>query len=100
MPGPWLRRPSLSRVRGVRARQAICFGDVSLSGNDQKIALWSESERSQDFVRKSGFGDVVDLIASLQRLIATLQGRTAMFNTFSDAQFDEAAFEAQLTSRM
>jgi len=32
-----------------------------------------------------------------QRLIATMQGRTATFSTFSDAQFDEAAFEAQLT---
>ena len=26
-----------------------------------------------------------------------MQGRTATFSTFSDAQFDEAAFEAQLT---
>ena len=34
---------------------------------------------------------------SQQRFIATMQGRTATFSTFSDAQFDEAAFEAQLT---
>ena len=26
-----------------------------------------------------------------------MQGRTASFSTFSDAQFDEATFEAQLT---
>jgi hypothetical protein len=26
-----------------------------------------------------------------------MQGRTATFSTFSDAQFDEARFEAQLT---
>jgi len=26
-----------------------------------------------------------------------MQGRTATFSTFSDSQFDEAAFEAQLT---
>jgi hypothetical protein len=36
-----------------------------------------------------------------QRFIATMQGRTATwtatFCTFGDAQFDEAAFEAQLT---
>ena len=27
-----------------------------------------------------------------------MQGRTASFSTFSDAQFDEATFEAQLTA--
>ena len=36
-------------------------------------------------------------IMSQQRFIATMQGRTATFSTFNDAQFDEAAFEAQLT---
>ncbi len=49
------------------------------------------------FVRKAGFRDVADLIVSQQRFIATMQGRTATLSTFSDAQFDEAAFEAQLT---
>jgi len=37
------------------------------------------------------------VIGSQQRFIATMQGRTASFSTFSDAQFDEATFEAQLT---
>ena len=50
-----------------------------------------------DFVRKARFRDVADIIVSQQRFIATMQGRTATFSTFSDAQFDEAAFEAQLT---
>ena len=45
----------------------------------------------------AGFRDVADLIVSQQRFIATMQGRTATFSTFSDAQFDEATFEAQLT---
>ena len=49
-----------------------------------------------DFVRKARFRDVADVIVSQQRFIATMQGRTATFSTFSDAQFDEAAFEAQL----
>ena len=44
------------------------------------------------------FGDVVDIIVSQQRFIASMQGRTATFSTFSDAQFDEATFEAQLTA--
>jgi PAS domain S-box-containing protein len=37
------------------------------------------------------------MIVSHQRFIATMQGRTKTFSTFSDAQFDEATFEAQLT---
>src|SRR6202022_2412214 len=65
--------------------------------NDPLDAAWRESERSLDFVRKAGFRDMADAIVSEQRFIATMQGRTATFSTFSDAQFDEAAFEAQLT---
>ena len=65
--------------------------------NDPLDAVWRESERGLDFVRKARFGDMADVIVSQQRFIATMQGRTATFSTFSDAQFDEAAFEAQLT---
>ena len=36
---------------------------------------------------------------SQQRFIATMQGRTATFSTFTDSQFDEATFEAQFTER-
>ena len=48
-----------------------------------------ESEKSLDFVRKAGFHDVAAIV-SQQRYIATMQGRTVTFSTFSDAQFDEA----------
>src|SRR3984893_13303672 len=65
--------------------------------NDPLDAVWRESERSLDFIRKAGFRDMADAIVSQQRFIATMQGRTATFSTFSDAQFDEMAFEAQLT---
>jgi len=65
--------------------------------NDPLDAVWRESERGLDFVLKAQFHDAADLIMSQQRLIATLQGRTATSATFSDAQFDEVAFEAQLT---
>ena len=65
--------------------------------NDPLDAVWRESEKGLDFVRKARFRDVADVIVSQQRFIATMQGRTATFSTFSDAQFDEAAFEAQLT---
>ena len=49
------------------------------------------------FAREAKDRDVADIIVSQQRFIATMQGRTATFSTFSDAQFDEATFEAQLT---
>jgi hypothetical protein len=65
--------------------------------NDPLDAVWRESERGLDFVRKAGFRDIADNIVSKQRFIATMQGRTATFSTFSDSQFDEAACEAQLT---
>src|SRR5258707_1371723 len=65
--------------------------------NDPLDAVWRESERSLDFVRNAGFHDMADAIVSQQRFIATMQGRTATFSTFSDAQFNETAFEAQLT---
>jgi PAS domain S-box-containing protein len=66
--------------------------------NDPLDAVWRESEMALEFVRKAGFRDVADIIRSQQRFIATMQGRTATFSTFSDAQFDGATFEAQLTA--
>ena len=65
--------------------------------NDPLDAVWRESEKGLDFVQKAGFRDMADAIVSHQRFIATMQGRTATFSTFGDAQFDQAAFEAQLT---
>jgi PAS domain S-box-containing protein len=65
--------------------------------NDQLDTVWHESERALDFAREAKYGDVADIIRSQQRFIATMQGRTATFSTFSDAQFDQATFEAQLT---
>jgi predicted ATPase/signal transduction histidine kinase len=65
--------------------------------NDPLDAVWRESENSLDFARKAKFRDMADAIVSQQRFIATMQGRTATFSTFSDEQFNETAFEAQLT---
>jgi PAS domain S-box-containing protein len=79
-----------------------CFGKFhSVTGqlvrNDPLDALWRESEIALDFVRNAGFRDMADTIVSQQRFIAIMQGRTVTFSTFSDAQFDEATFEAELT---
>ena len=65
--------------------------------NDPLDTVWRELEMALDFVRKAGFRDKADDIVSQQRFIATMRGRTATFSTFSDAEFDEATFEAQLT---
>src|ERR1700754_2906588 len=65
--------------------------------NDPLDAVWRESEVALDFARETKYGDAADMSESQQRFIATMQGRTATLSTFSDAQFDEAAFETQLT---
>ena len=43
--------------------------------NDPLDAVWRESEMALDFARKAKFRDVVDLIVSQQRFIASMQGR-------------------------
>ena len=69
-----------------------------LMRGDPLDEVWRESERGLDFARKAKFRDVVDIIVSQQRFIDNMRGRTAHFSTFSDATFDEQAFEAGLTS--
>src|SRR5256884_8767574 len=80
-----------------------CYGMYqSVTGlllrTDPPEAVWREAERALDFAREAKYGDAADIVRSQQRFIATMQGRTATFSTFSDAQFDQATFEAQLTS--
>jgi PAS domain S-box-containing protein len=101
---------SVIELRRATARTATETGDLtyacygkhqsitaSLLRNDPLDAVWRESEMALDFARTAKFRDVVDLILSQQRFIATMQGRTATFSTFSDVEFDEATFEAHLT---
>jgi len=108
---PWTQ-PISSAIDLMRAtfRTAIETGDLTyacysmtpciaglLLRNDPLDAVWSESEMALEFTRRAKYGDVADIIRSQQRFIANMQGRTTTFSTFSDAQFDEATFEAQLT---
>jgi predicted ATPase/signal transduction histidine kinase len=65
--------------------------------NDPLDAVWRETEVALDFTRRAKYADIESIVVIQQRFIATMQGRTATFSTFSDAQFDEAAFEAGLT---
>ncbi len=109
---PWTQ-PITTAIDFMRAafRTATETGDLtfacysmerSVTGlllrNDPLDAVWRESENSLDFARKAKFRDMADVIVSQQRFIASMRGRTATFSTFSDEQFDEAAFEAQLTA--
>jgi PAS domain S-box-containing protein len=68
-----------------------------LTRNDPLDEVWRESEMALGYARKVKFDDTADIIVSQQRFIATMQGRTANFSTFSDVQFDEATFEARMT---
>jgi PAS domain S-box-containing protein len=65
--------------------------------NDPLDVVWRELEMALDFARKAKYSDGADMIESLQRFIASMQGRAATFSTFIEAQFDEATFEARLT---
>ena len=111
--GVWTQ-PIATAIDFVRAsfRAAMETGDLTyaclgvfvsitylLLRNDPLDMVWRESEIVLDFARKAKFGDVAAIIESQQRFIATMQGRTATFSTFSDTHFDEAAFEAQLGER-
>jgi signal transduction histidine kinase len=65
--------------------------------NDPLEAVWRESEKCLDIIRKAKYDDMADAIVSQQRFIANMQGRTATLSSFSNAEFDEATFEARLT---
>jgi PAS domain S-box-containing protein len=105
-------QPLATAIDFMRAtlRGAIDTGDLTtacysmhncvtglLLRNDPLDAAWREAEKGLDFAEKAEFRDAVAIFVSQQRFIATMQGRTATFSTFSDAQFDEATFEEQLT---
>src|SRR5208282_5196077 len=64
--------------------------------NDPLEAVWRESEIALDFAREAKHRDAAQIVVCQQRFIATMQGRTATFSIFGDAQFDEAGFEAQV----
>ncbi|MFM0277763.1 AAA family ATPase [Paraburkholderia sediminicola] len=103
--------PASSAIDFMRmsVRQATETGDLdfacysmlqSITGlllrSDPLDAVWSESEMVLSFTQETKYGDAVDMVHIQQRFIANMQGRTPDFSAFSDAQFDEAAFEAKL----
>jgi PAS domain S-box-containing protein len=104
-------QPITTAIDCLRAafRSAVEMGDLTVAcycmsqtvvclqaRNEPLDVVWRECEKSLDFARTAKYGHAADVIRSQQRLIANMQGRTATFSTFSDGQFDEAAFEAQM----
>jgi predicted ATPase/signal transduction histidine kinase len=70
---------------------------VLLFRGDPLEAVWRESRIGLDFVRAAGFrGGITNVIISQQRFIANMRGLTTTFSTFSDAEFDQDAFEATI----
>ncbi len=61
--------------------------------------VYARSELYLDFLRKSRFDPVADVIIPQQRLIQSLRGLTTSFSTFDDEHFSEAAFEAHLREK-
>jgi hypothetical protein len=59
--------------------------------------VWRESEICLEFIRKGKYRDAAAAIVSQQQFVRNLRGQTANFSTFSDGDFDEQSFEAQLT---
>jgi hypothetical protein len=97
-------------MRAATSRAVVETGDLTLAcygrlqtvaglllRNDSLDTVWRESEMALDFAQKAKYRDAADIIGSQRRFITTMQGRTATFSTFSDAEFDQAVFEAQLT---
>lgn len=72
------------------------ISDLLLRG-DPLDEIWLETERGLEFVSKANYRDVADIIVGQQRFIENMRGRTTHFSTFSDENFDERAFEAELT---
>ena len=104
-------QPIETAISFMRAtfRPAIERGDLTLAcyamiqlvaglflRNDPLDAVWRESETALAFAREAKYA--ADIIRSQQRFIATMQGRTGSFSVVCDAQFEEATFEAQLTT--
>jgi predicted ATPase len=105
-------RPVTTALDFIQAafRAAIETGDLTyacyccdwtvtdlLARGDHLDEAWNESGKALDFVRRAKSHDYVDRAVSQQQFIQCMRGRTATFSTFSDAHFDEAAFETQLS---
>jgi PAS domain S-box-containing protein len=75
--------------------RALVVAGLLLRG-DALDTLRHEAAKNVDFVRNARAGGMAELVRDQQRFIAALQGRTVALDSFTDASFDDAAFEADL----
>jgi PAS domain S-box-containing protein len=104
---PWTRHVRIGRPLVRRAFDtANKIGDLTfaayscnnlitnlLASGEPLADIQQEAETGLAFARKIRFGLVIDIITSQLRLILTLRGLTPQFDSFNDAEFDEASFE-------
>jgi predicted ATPase/signal transduction histidine kinase len=55
-----------------------------------------ETENRLEFTRNANFAGSSQALVGIQRLVRNLQGRTESFSSFSDAAFDDDAYQAQM----
>ncbi len=72
------------------------IGLIRLVAGENLSVVFDGAERARDFAQKSGLGWMVDIVVAQQRLVRGLQGFTADVATWSDADFDEAAYAARI----
>ena len=85
----------MSRGRQISGNTLI--GNL-IAGGDPLVDAQREAERGLEFVRKIGFGLVIDNITTQLALIHTLRGLTSTFGCFNGAEFDEAQIEHRQSS--
>ena len=78
-----------------------CYGSTNaiaaLLGTGAPLATAArEAERRIAFVRRTGFGHMLDALIGYERLIRSLRGETVRLGAFEGEGFDEAAFERHL----
>jgi predicted ATPase len=109
---PWTKHVRTARALVRRAfNTANEMGDLTfaayscnnlitnlLASGEPLPDIQREAEAGLAFARKIRFGLVINIITSQLRLILTLRGLTPAFNSFNDAQFDEARFEEHFES--
>ena len=107
---PWTRHVRTGRALVRRAFvTASQMGDLTfsayscnhlvtnmLAAGDPLAEVQREAENGAEFVKKVGFGLVIDHIAAQLGLIRMLRGSTQKFGTFDHEGFDELQFERHL----
>src|SRR5690606_39052346 len=66
---------------------------VRISAGDPLDQVYEDSERRLDFVQRTGFVDMANVLVSYQHFIRCLRGQTRHPATYDEAGFNETAFD-------